>query len=72
MRQTELNNLRKQIEAEFQEKVKLEDEIMEKLRSQLTIEKAAQYTEKLTNKLRTRTKDLVSKRCVITIRIATV
>lgn len=72
MRQTELNNLRKQIEAEFQEKVKLEDEIMEKLRSQLTIEKAAQYTEKLTNKLRTRTKELVSKQRVITIRIATV
>ena len=51
--------LRKQIEKEYREKVKLEDEIMERLRSQLTLDKAAQYTDKLTGKTRARTKDLV-------------
>lgn len=55
----EVNALRKQIEREYLEKVKLEDEILEKLRSQLTIDKAAQYTDKLTGKTRKRTKDLV-------------
>ena len=52
--------MRKQIEREYLEKVKLEDEILEKLRSQLTLDKASQYTDKLTGKLRSRTKDLVS------------
>ena len=56
----ELNALRKQIEREFLEKVKLEDEVMEKMRSQLTLDKASKYTDKLTKKLRTRTKELVS------------
>ena len=56
----EVNALRKQIEREYLEKVRLEDEILEKMRSQLTMDKAAQYTDKLTGKLRQRTKDLVS------------
>ncbi len=56
----ELNGLRKQIEREYQEKLKLEDEIMEKIRNQLTMDKAAQYTKKLTNKMRDLTKNLVS------------
>ena len=60
LRLNELNALRKQIEREYLEKVKLEDEILEKLRSQLTLDKASQYTDKLTGKLRSRTKDLVS------------
>ena len=59
LRQNELNALRKQIEREYLEKVKLEDEILEKLRSQLTLDKASQYTDKLTGKMRARTKDLV-------------
>ena len=62
MRQNELNALRKQIEREYLEKVKLEDDIMEKMRSQLTMDKAAQYTKKLTGKKRDLTKHLV--RCV--------
>ena len=56
----ELNALRKQIEREYLEKVKLEDDIMEKMRSQLTMDKAAQYTKKLTGKKRDLTKQLVS------------
>ena len=54
-----MNALRKQIEREYQEKVRLEDEILEKLRSQLTLDKASQYTDKITHQIRTRTKDLV-------------
>ena len=59
MRQNELNALRKQIEREYQEKVRLEDEILEKLRSQLTLDKASQYTDKIAHQIRTRTKELV-------------
>ena len=56
----ELNALRKQIEREYLEKVKLEDDIMEKMRSQLTMDKASQYTKKLTFKKRELTKQLVT------------
>ena len=59
LRQNEVTALRKQIEREYLEKVRLEDEILEKLRSQLTMDKASKYTNKLTTKLRNRTKDLV-------------
>lgn len=59
LRMNELNALRKQIEREYLEKVQLEDEIMEKMRSQLTMDKAAQYTKKLTGKKRDLTKQLV-------------
>ncbi|KAK3091997.1 hypothetical protein FSP39_024328 [Pinctada imbricata] len=58
LRLNELNALRKQIEREYLEKVELEDEIMEKMRSQLTMDKAAQYTKKLTGKKRELTKQL--------------
>lgn len=56
----EVNALRKQIEREYQERIKLEDAIVEKMRGQLTMDKAAQYTDKLTSKLRKQTKELVS------------
>jgi hypothetical protein len=59
LRLNELNALRKQIEREYLEKVNLEDEIMEKMRSQLTMDKAAHYTKKLTGKRRDLTKQLV-------------
>ncbi len=59
LRLNELNAIRKQIEREYLEKVNLEDEIMEKLRAQLTMDKASKYTDKLTFKLRNLTKDLV-------------
>ena len=55
----EVNALRKQIEREYLEKVALEDEILEKMRTQLTMDKASKYTVKLTHRLRERTKDLV-------------
>ena len=55
-----MNALRKQIEREYLEKVKLEDQILEMLRSQLTLDKASQYTDKLTGKMRDMTKNLVS------------
>ena len=58
----EVNALRKQIEREYLEKVKLEDDVMEMMRSQLTLDKASKYTDKLTNKLRSRTKELVGLR----------
>ncbi|KAK3598746.1 hypothetical protein CHS0354_028798 [Potamilus streckersoni] len=58
LRMNELNALRKQIEREYLEKVQLEDDIMEKIRSQLTMDKAAHYTKKLTGKKRDLTKKL--------------
>ncbi|XP_011454679.3 coiled-coil domain-containing protein 40 [Magallana gigas] len=58
LRLNELNALRKQIEREYLEKVELEDEIMEKMRTQLTMDKASQYTKKLTTKQRDLTKSL--------------
>lgn len=61
LRLNEVNTLRKQIEREYLEKVRLEDDILEKYRSQTTMDKASQYTDKLTKKLRTRTKDLDSQ-----------
>lgn len=42
------------------EKVKLEDNIMEKMRSQLTLDKAAVYTKKMTDRLRRRATELVT------------
>lgn len=60
LRQNEVTALRKQIEKEYLERVKLEDEILEKIRSQLTVDKAAKYTNKLVGKTRMSTKDLVS------------
>lgn len=71
MKQNELTALRKQIEKEFLEKIKLEDEIMERLRSQLTMEKAAQYTKKLTAKMREKTKHLETQMAVVENQIAT-
>ena len=62
LRMNELTSLRKQIEREYAEKVELEDQIMEKMRSHLTMDKAAKYTKKLTGKLRTQTKSLV---CIV-------
>lgn len=60
MKENEANVLRKQIEREFLEKVKLEDMIMEKMREQLTADKASQYTKKVTDKVRRRATELVS------------
>ena len=60
LRDNELTALRKQIEREFLEKVKLEDAIMEKMRSQLTMDKAAKYSKKVTDKVRRRATELVS------------
>ncbi|CAH3039798.1 unnamed protein product [Pocillopora meandrina] len=60
LKENEITALRKQIEREFGEKIKLEDNIMEKMRSQLTLDKAAQYTKKMTDKLRRRATELES------------
>lgn len=60
LKEHEITALRKQIEREFGEKIKLEDNIMEKMRSQLTLDKAAQYTKKMTDKLRRRATELVT------------
>lgn len=62
-RGNEINSLRKQIEKEFLEKGKLEDDIMEVIRNQLTFDKAAQYTDRITKKCRMITKDLVCSIC---------
>ena len=59
MKDNEITALRKQTEREFLEKIKIEDNIMEKMRSQLTLDKAAQYTKKMTDKLRRRATELV-------------
>ena len=42
LRESELTALRKQIEREYEEKVRIEESIMEKRRSQMTLDKAAQ------------------------------
>jgi chromosome segregation ATPase len=55
---TQLTELRKEMERCYQEKVRLEDEILEKMRQQLTADKATQYTERLLRRLRERTKEL--------------
>ena len=60
LRENDLAALRKQIEREYLEKINLEDQIMERLRTQLTLDKAAQYSKKLTGRSRDRTKHLVS------------
>ncbi len=57
----EINALRIQIEKEYLERVKLEDMIIEKMQAQLTLDKASKYTDKLTQKLRERKKELVGK-----------
>lgn len=54
-----MESLRKQIEREYLGKVKLEDEIMEVIRNQLTFDKAAQYTDRMTKRSRQLTKELV-------------
>lgn len=42
------------------EKVRLEDNIMEKLRAQMTMDKATQYSKKVTGKIRRQGTELVS------------
>ncbi len=59
LRMNELSALRKQIEREYQEKIKLEDDIIEMMQSQMTMDKAATYSKKITTKLRDLTKSLV-------------
>lgn len=51
--------LRKQIEREYEEKIRVEENIMEKLRSQMTLDKAAQYSKKVTDKIKKRATELV-------------
>ncbi|KAM7433427.1 Coiled-coil domain-containing protein 40 [Porites harrisoni] len=60
LKDNEITALRKQTEREFLEKIKIEDNIMEKMRSQLTLDKAAQYTKKMTDRLRKRATELES------------
>lgn len=59
-KQSELTVIRKQTEKEYLEKVKLEDEIMKELQTQLTSVKAKEYTIRKTNELRARKTKLVS------------
>ena len=57
---TEQTAVRKQLEQQYAEKVKLEDDILQKMHDQLTIDKAAKYTFKLIKQLRQKTKATVS------------
>ena len=52
--------VRKQLEQQYDEKMKLEDGILQKMHDQLTIDKAAKYTFKLVKNLRQKTKATVS------------
>jgi hypothetical protein len=55
LRESELTALRKQIEGEYEEKVRIEE-----LRSQMTLDKAAQYSKiKVTDKIKKRGTELV-------------
>ncbi len=60
LRLNELNSLRKQIEQEFQRKMKLEEDIMETMRNKLTMDKASEYARKMAGKIRTRIAEAVS------------
>ena len=53
----ELNELTRDIESQYREKVRLEDEVLEKIRLQMTADKAAKYSAKIVSRLRERTKD---------------
>lgn len=59
-KQSELTVIRKQSEKEYLEKLKLEDEIMKELQTQLTSVKEKEYTLRKTNELRARKTKLVS------------
>ena len=54
------NAVRKQLEQQYDEKMRLEDGILQKMHDQLTIDKAAKYTFKLVKNLRQKTKATVS------------
>ncbi|XP_067860206.1 coiled-coil domain-containing protein 40 isoform X2 [Heptranchias perlo] len=58
MHQSEVKVLQLQIEKEYAAKVKLEDEIMEKLQSKLTTNQATNYLKRLAGKLRSRKRQL--------------
>ena len=61
IKESEMNNLRKQIEREFGEKIKLEDQIMARMQGQLTADKSSQYTKKVREKIRRKATDTVSR-----------
>lgn len=65
LRMNELNALRKEIEKEYAEKVRLEDAIVEQLRSQLTLDKASQYTDKLVKQLHIRIREMDQQVAVV-------
>ncbi|XP_059157116.1 coiled-coil domain-containing protein 40-like isoform X2 [Physella acuta] len=58
LRCAEVATLRKQIEQEHLAKAKLEDEILERMRAQLTLDKATYYSKNLIKKTRDATKRL--------------
>ncbi|GCC25233.1 hypothetical protein chiPu_0003641 [Chiloscyllium punctatum] len=58
IRQSEIKVLQLQIEKEYAMKVKLEDEIMAKLESELTMNQATNYLKRLGDKLRIRKRQL--------------
>ena len=59
----ELNEVQRDLAAQRREKLRLEDEIMEKIRTQLTADKAAKYSGKIILRLRERSKDLETQVC---------
>lgn len=60
MLENNLDAKRLEIEREANEKRKTEDNLLEKLMYQMTIDKATQYSKKTLNSLRKRTRELVS------------
>jgi len=64
---SELNDVQRDIEAQYREKTRLEDDVMEKIRLQLTADKAAQYSASIVNRLRERTKDLETQVSIATL-----
>merc|ERR1719361_1263064 len=70
LRTAEVTSLRKQIEQEYLAKVKLEDDILERMRAQLTMDKASQYSKKLTKKTRDLTKHLETEAAEVENQIA--
>ena len=59
MKESELLNLKKQIEQEFLEKVKVENLIMAKMQEQLTSDKASKHIRKKILDTRSRNNELV-------------
>lgn len=62
---SETEALRKSVQNEFQAKHNLEQQIMEQLRTKITMKKASEYTKKLTAKMKDRSRDMYGQLALV-------